>query len=317
MKNELIKYVSLFLLVVFIVWLIGDLFFGKGPDKQNKYKFNYTMEEPQDSMLSHELLSEFELEIEQANFFTGDGNTLWVGADSSLIVINANAQFDDFVVKEKVSLNGIISSMHFDEELFVSMNHSIFTFKDGKLSELFELSETAIITSIAKLGDKLVLADVGNKAVFIYDLEGNLKRTIDAKVDGSKGFIIPSGYFALRKIDENSFWVVNPGYHELYKYNLEGERLASWGKSAMTADGFCGCCNPNHFWLANDGRFITLEKGLTRIKVINPKGELESIVAPPSAFERGTILKGIFSPDDKSVIVLDDTRKSILVYKKK
>ena len=49
----------------------------------------------------------------------------------------------------------------------------------------------------------------------------------------------------------------------------------------MDIAGFCGCCNPVYFTRRPDGKFVTSEKGLNRIKIYDPKGRFEGVVAGP------------------------------------
>jgi hypothetical protein len=64
-----------------------------------------------------------------------------------------------------------------------------------------------------------------------------------------------------------------------------------------------------------DGRFVTSEKGLTRIKIYSQKGELESVVASPDVFvEEG------FAPEvaviGDTVVALDFDKKMIRIFGK-
>ena len=52
----------------------------------------------------------------------------------------------------------------------------------------------------------------------------------------------------------------------------------------MAIDAFCGCCNPIGLAVLPDGRCVTAEKGLPRVKVFAADGRLESVVAPPASF---------------------------------
>ncbi len=45
---------------------------------------------------------------------------------------------------------------------------------------------------------------------------------------------------------------------------------------------FFGCCNPAHLAIMPDGRFITSEKGVPRVKVYSDTGEFQQAVAGPS-----------------------------------
>jgi len=148
------------------------------------------------------------------------------------------------------------------------------------------LRSGAVITSIAIGQAEAFVADAGNRAILRYELDGRQKGLIGKKELAQKKshFVIPSPYFDVALGPGNLLWVANTGQHLVEAYTMEGEKEFSWGKSSMGVAGFCGCCNPAHFALLPDGRFVTSEKGLARIKVYSPKGDFESVVAPPNCF---------------------------------
>jgi hypothetical protein len=68
-------------------------------------------------------------------------------------------------------------------------------------------------------------------------------------------------------------------------YTFEGDFELAWGEASMGIEGFCGCCNPVNFSLLPDGRFVTSEKGLPRIKVYEADGAFAGVVAGPRDFD--------------------------------
>jgi hypothetical protein len=67
-------------------------------------------------------------------------------------------------------------------------------------------------------------------------------------------------------------------------YTFDGDFEGAWGKPTAAIEGFCGCCNPIGLALLSDGRFVTCEKGLPRVKVYSAEGEFESVVAGTESF---------------------------------
>ena len=134
-------------------------------------------------------------------------------------------------------------------------------------------------------------------------------------------------------------WVSNPGRFHLEQYNSDGRLVSSWGRGMAQAGGlnsggglvqtdvasFLGCCNPADFVRLPDGRFITGEKGMARVKMFKADGTFEGVVAPPQAFsgnisglalaadgadrvyvlERGTADIRIFTPKAPTTAVAD------------
>ncbi len=144
----------------------------------------------------------------------------------------------------------------------------------------------AVLTSIAVAGSDVFVADAGDRIVLRYDGQGTLRSRIGKKDTARNipGFIVPSPYFDLAIGPGPLLWVANPGRHRLEAYTLAGDFESSWGEASFGMSGFCGCCNPAHFALLPDGRFVTSEKGITRVKVYSARGEFESVVAGPELF---------------------------------
>ena len=146
----------------------------------------------------------------------------------------------------------------------------------------------ALLTAVAVAEKDVFVADAGNRVVLRYDLAGKLVGRIGKK-NAEKhipGFIVPSPYLDLNVGADGLLWVVNPGRHRLEAYTFDGDLQSFWGEESLGVKGFCGCCNPIHFARLADGRFVTSEKGLPRVKVYSAKGDFEGVVAGPELFPK-------------------------------
>ena len=148
----------------------------------------------------------------------------------------------------------------------------------------------ALLTAVAVAEKDVFVADAGNRVVLRYDLGGKLLGRIGKKNPDKHilGFIVPSPFLDLAVGADGILWVVNPGRHRLEAYTFDGDLQSFWGKESLGVKGFCGCCNPIHFARLPDGRFVTSEKGLPRVKVYSAKGEFEGVVAGPELFPNQT-----------------------------
>ena len=157
--------------------------------------------------------------------------------------------------------------------VFIAYKDHFSTFsKEPTVSE--SLGERAHLTAIAIRGDNVFLADAGNREVLRCNLDGKVLSRI-------KGFAVPSPYFDLLAGGDGLLWVVNPGKHRVEAYNANGALELSWGETGMNMEGFCGCCNPVYLARLPDGRFVTSEKGLNRIKIYSATGKFVGVVAGP------------------------------------
>lgn len=85
----------------------------------------------------------------------------------------------------------------------------------------------------------------------------------------------------------------------------------------MMTEGFSGCCNPAHFTFLPDGRFVTSEKGLVRVKTYKPSGEFDGVVAAPVKFNEEGKAPDIATDAAGNVYALDFDKKMIRVFEPK
>ncbi len=143
-------------------------------------------------------------------------------------------------------------------------------------------------------GNDVYVADAGNRIVLRYDSDGRLLGEINhppADPDDPKasrlGFVVPSPFFDVAMGGDGLLRVVNPGRYRIETYTPQGllEEPLTWGKRGFDIKGFCGCCNPAAMAILPDGRFVTGEKGLPRVKVYSPQGRFECVVAGPKTLD--------------------------------
>jgi hypothetical protein len=142
------------------------------------------------------------------------------------------------------------------------------------------------LTGLALTENEVFAADAGNRVILRYEKSGKLVRRIGEqdKKRNIPGFIIPSPFLDVEIARDGLLRVNNPGRHRVESYTADGDFEGSWGTVSMGIAGFCGCCNPINLALLPDGRFVTCEKGLPRVKIYSASGEFESVVAGVESF---------------------------------
>ncbi len=220
----------------------------------------------------------------------------------------------------KVDLDGAVRCVAVDADgtFFFGMPTHVEVYSaDGQKKATWEsLGKRAIITSIA-VGEKNVyVADAGNKIVVRYDKSGKMLGRIGEKdkARGIKGFVVPSPYFDLAIDDGDKVWIVDPGRHMLGQYRPDGDLISSWRRSSSSIEGFCGCCNPAHIALRENGSFVTGEKGIVRVKIHKPTGDFDSVVVPPADFKEGMTGPDLAVDSQDRILVLDTAEKTLRVF---
>ena len=162
----------------------------------------------------------------------------------------------------------------------------VFDRKGKRLANWDSPGNRTWFTGLALGENDVFAADAGNRVVLRYDKSGKVAGRIGEKNKERNipGLIIPSPYLDVVLGRDGLLRVNNTGRHRVEAYTLSGDLEFSWGKPSNAIEGFCGCCNPVGLALLADGRYVTCEKGLPRVKVYSPEGAFESVVAGAESF---------------------------------
>lgn len=191
-------------------------------------------------------------------------------------------------------------------DVYVGLRDHVEVFdRQGQRRAVWEVAgPKSYLTAVAVGRDEVYVADAGQRLVLRYDRSGKLLGRIGARDAGRNipGFIVPSPFFDVELAKDGLLRVTNPGRHRVEAYTKEGDLEVWWGAASMGMEGFCGCCNPVNLALMGDGRVVTFEKGLPRVKVYSAEGRFESVVAGCEQFGENARVCG---PADCSVGGLD------------
>jgi hypothetical protein len=162
----------------------------------------------------------------------------------------------------------------------------VFDRKGQRIASWESPGKKAWLTGLAVGENDVFAADSGNRVVLRYDKSGKLAGRIAEKNKEREipGLIVPSPYLDVELGRDGLVRVNNPGRHRVEGYTANGDLEFFWGKPSGAIEGFCGCCNPIGLTLLPDGRCITCEKGLPRVKVYAGDGAFECVVAGTESF---------------------------------
>jgi hypothetical protein len=204
----------------------------------------------------------------------------------------------------------------FPGRIYVGMSDCVDVFdKDGKSVDKWE-DEFGWLTSIAASAHNIFAADCCQRCVWRFDTLGD----VTGKIDGRRGNPNNPGFLGGQRMmqfdiavgDRGLVYVVNPVVLHIEAYRGNGKFESKWGHGSSEIDGFQGCCNPIHIAILPDGRFVTAEKGIPRIKVFDQEGKFESVVA--SSAEMPTVAADLATDKDGRILVLDPLKKSVRIF---
>ena len=240
---------------------------------------------------------------------------IYVAGDRAIVVF---APDGTGLARHEMDASPLCLDVGDDGLLYVGfMEHlAVLTREGKKIADWGNLGEKAAITSVAVVDGAVFVADAGNAVVYRYDASGKQLGRIGQKDPEREepGFVVPSPYFDVAGGPDDTIWIVDPGRHELRNYTPDGRRRSSWKKASMTIEGFCGCCNPTHIAIREDGSFVTSEKGFVRVKLSNEIGDLQGVVAGSDAFDEGARGLDLAVDSKDRILVLDPGRRTVRVF---
>ncbi|NPV47086.1 MAG: hypothetical protein HPY69_09000 [Armatimonadetes bacterium] len=171
-------------------------------------------------------------------------------------------------------------------------------------------------TSVIVAGDDIFVGDAGQRVVLRYDASGQVVGLIGQKDPARNipGIVMPSPHLDVVMGTDGLLRVTNPGRQAVETYDRDGNLKTSWGEASHGIQGFSGCCNPTDLALLDDGRVVTAEKGIPRVKVYSAAGAFESVVAPPAALSLTASGMDLAVDSAGRVLVLDPPAKMIRVF---
>lgn len=317
MKNKQITFFLIFLALVIVAIIVFN-YTSNRPNKvkENPYEYNideYKKVDP--DLIKYKETRKIKVALDDhAGLATFNGNIYLASASELLIITPFGNRLEGFSIQSDARAVAVEN-----ERIAIAYKQQIevFNYKGESLYKTPIVSDSSVYSSVAFLNNKVVVADAGKRRIYGFE-EGSLAFEIEG-VSGAKnlnGFIVPSPYFEVAVNLENELWCTNPGMHALQQYNINGDLINSWDKISMEIEGFTGCCNPAQFTFLSDGRMVTSEKGLPRIKIYKKNGELESVVAAPSKF-KGNQHAAEIGTIDENIVALDFDREMIRIFEPK
>lgn len=182
---------------------------------------------------------------------------------------------------------------------------------DGDIAASWSLpNDKGQVRGLALTDDAVFAADSAERVVYRFDRSGRLVREIGrvaAKPAGTlpetppdpdaspsrpvaneektfEGFAVFNAPMTLTVSPANGLlYVANPGKHRIEAFTQDGywEPSLGWGHASTDLLGFAGCCNPVALATLRDGRIVTAEKSIPRVKIFRKDRRLDCIVAGP------------------------------------
>lgn len=306
MNKKVVTILSVLIILVFIGYIIFDTIRPAGSDIEQT--ISAKTEQIPDAW---KITNEYSLNKDSLKALTvTTSGHIFLGGNSFVSCFDMDMK----LVWEMKTASRITSVTSSGDTVFASTNDQILVIsKSGKiLTEWGPFEINSLITSVSANRKFVAFADAGNRLVFILDKGGEVKRMIG---QNDKHFVIPSPYFEVALDIENNLFVANSGRHRIEIYSADGVLKSQFGEAGTAPGAFCGCCAPAHFALIPEG-FVTAEKGINRIKILDKKGEFVEFVNSKNNFVRSIPLT-LASVDGKTIYAAYPGDSKLYVFNRK
>ncbi len=306
MKNKLLTYLSLLVILVFIGYIIFD---SSRPEVRPAEEAVSSEDESPPDMW--EMTGELTADEGALSCVTiSESGRLYLGGDSFVSCYDQDMK-KVWSLETPYPVTSISAS---GDTVFAStMDLLLIITSDGELKDEWgPFEDNGLITSVTSNKSYVAFADAGNKMVFLLDRDGQVKHLMGQS--GEK-FIVPSPYFDVSLDSDNTLFVANTGMRRIETRDFDGIVLSWFGEPGTAPDAFCGCCNPAHF-IVVPGGFVTAEKGINRIKLLNRKGEFIEYVSSDNAFTVSVPLD-LASADGKTIYAANPADSKLYIFTRK
>jgi hypothetical protein len=257
-------------------------------------------------LIAYEEFAKFPAGVAEPRRIEAAQGQIYIAGKTGVVVLNGSGSR---VSELPLSAAARALAVAGDGSLYVAVRERIEVFdRDGQSRSKWESpGKKAWLTGLTISEQELFAADSANRVVLRYDRSGKLLGRIGekSKERNVHGLIVPSPYLDVALGKDGLLRVNNPGRHCVDLYTTSGELELSWGKASAAIEGFCGCCNPVGLTMLPDGRCVTSEKGLPRVKVYSAEGVFESVVAGPESFPANAKSGSVHDLSDGSMGGLD------------
>ena len=264
----------------------GNLQAGPG-DKPNPFALNTEgLRETDPKLISHAESLIFPGHFPEARRISVSGEKLFVAAGNHLRVLNLKGE-EQLAVEFAEPVRCAAGTR--DGRIFIGLKSRV-EMRDSKGSSLSSWiipGEKTWLSGMAVGKEDLYLADSGNRVVLRYNFEGKVLGRIGEKnaQRGVPGIILPSPYLQVALGKDGLLRVNNPGRHRsgcVYSRWRSGKCIGVL--RAVVSPDFVGVATRLACAVLPDGRCITSEKGVPRVKLYDTDGTFKSVVARAELF---------------------------------
>jgi len=223
----------------------------------------------------------------------------------------------DFIGNWKAPLGAQCLAVGPDSQIYFGLAGGVEIFSaSGNRTGGFAVEEKnhpASITAIKIIAGEILVADASARCIRRYDLQG--KQTGNIGPQGkSRGFMLPNRFLDFDVKAGGVVFAADSGRHRVSSWTLTGSPVGYFGKFGQSnPQDFVGCCNPVGLAIAPDGKIVTAEKVITRVKVYDPSGKILAIIGPEN-FDPKCLRLRLAVDSRGRILAADPVRREVKVF---
>lgn len=304
MNKKLTAVFSLLIILAFIGYIIYDASTSPGESDNTSVLSDTTYEENWKIERTYHVP-----EGTLSSVAVSPGGMIVLGGDSFVKSVDNDLK-DRWYLETEEKITALSVS---GDTVFASTPETILVIApEGKLlAEWGPYEGNSLITSVSTTMKHVAIADAGNKRVFLLDKNGEVQSMIG---QSDEKFVIPSPYFDA-DITDNLMFAANTGNRRIETWSTGSRKISEFGEPGTSPGAFCGCCNPAHFAVIPQG-FVTAEKGINRIKILDQNGDFVEFVSSQNNFTESIPLD-VASSDGKIIYAANSADNTLYIFVRK
>ncbi len=244
----------------------------------------------------------------------GAGDRIYVLGDGEIRIFEANG---DPVRKWKAPANAACLAAGNDGRVYVGTAGRVEIYEnEGTPGGGFAAGDEdrpAHITAIQIFGKEILVADAAARIILRYDATGTQLGLIGNR-NKTGSFMLPNRWLDFDVDAKGIVHATDTGRHRVSAWALDGSPLGHFGKFGMkNPEDFVGCCNPVNVALSPDGKVVTAEKMVARIKIFEPDGKLLAVIGSEH-FDPNCIHIHLAVDSKGRILAADPVRREIKVF---
>lgn len=183
---------------------------------------------------------------------------------------------------------------------------TIINTRTGELSHILKAGNEDLLSPIGVVSyqGRIFISDSLLKKVFIFDSGMRLAGTFEGAFERPTALALDA--------ERKYMYVADTVAHTIYKYNLEGKRLGSFGKQGSEKGEFNF---PAHLWVGAQGELFVTDSMNFRVQIFSPREEfLDMFGSLGDAYGNLEKPKGIATDSAGNIYVVDAIKDMVKMF---